>query len=104
MNKLRMTYIGVFRRLHRMKKWRVKVNGTNFRWKFEDTGKTRVRRIGFITFLFVLGDSPRDAEVRAVEELRKDKRLKRGLHNAKGDPPRLFVQEIKELASFLGCC
>jgi len=85
-------------------KWRVKVNGTNFRWEFEDdAGKSRVRRTGFITFVFVTADTARAAELRAVEVLRNDEHLRRGLHNAKNDAPNLFVDEVEQVQSFRGC-
>jgi hypothetical protein len=103
-----------------MKRWRVLINGTNFQMPFGLPTKSRckgfyrvssaeksdipkVRRMGFYTEVFVLGRSPREAELRAVEVLRCDKGLRAAVHNLKDDPPRLFADEIQELKSFRGC-
>ena len=103
----------------RMKRWRVLINGTNFRMPFElpksrrkgfyrvspadESDVPQVRRMGFYTEVFVLARSPREAESRAVEVLRRDKGLREAVRNAQDDPPRLFADEIQELTSFRGC-
>jgi len=87
-----------------MKKWRVVVNGTNFKLEMqEDDSKSRVRRMGFFTTVFVAARTPEEAESRAVAMLRHDRSLRIGARNAKDDPPALFVEEIREIASFHGC-
>jgi len=103
-----------------MKRWRVLINGTNFRMPFElpksrrkgfsrviscdkRRGTPKVKRMGFYTFVFVTACSPQQAELRAVRVLRRDKGLRAAILNADHDPPRLFADEIHELASFIGC-
>lgn len=100
-----------------MKRWRVLVNGTNFQLPFEESkprGKGRnrvaaserrpkVRRMGFYTTVFVTARSPKDAELRGVNVIRRDKALRASVRNAKDDPPRIFIDEIVELQSFRGC-
>jgi len=100
-----------------MKRWRVLINGTNFRMPFElpksrrkgwyrvvaPDQHTKVRRVGFYTMVFVTARSPLEAELRAVDVIRRDKDLRAGVRNAKNDPPKLFADEILELRSFRGC-
>jgi hypothetical protein len=69
--------------------------------KHDDTPK--VRRMGFYTMIFVMARSPQQAELRAVDVLRRDKGLRVSVRNAADDPPRLFADEIHEIASFRGC-
>jgi hypothetical protein len=100
-----------------MKRWQVLINGTNFQMPFElpksrrkswyhviaPDEKTKVRRIGFYTEVFVMARSRREAELRAVDVLRRDKDLRAEVRNPKDDPPMLFADKITEIASFLGC-
>jgi hypothetical protein len=87
-----------------MKKWRVLINGTNFRMVFlNKESEPRLRRMGFITVVFVTARTSQDAELRAVAVLRRDKELRRGFRNEKNDPPVLFCDEIQEITSFHGC-
>jgi hypothetical protein len=86
-----------------MKKWRVLINGTNFRMEVPKGGsEPRVRRMGFFTTVFVRANTPQDAELRAVEVLRRDKGLCARARNPKEDPPVLFADEIQEIQSFRG--
>ena len=87
-----------------MKKWRVLINGTNFKMEMQEDGRaTRVRRMGFFTNVFVVARTSRDAELQAVAALQQDQSLRKGLRNTKDDPPVLFAGEIQEIRSFRGC-
>ena len=59
--------------------------------------------MGFYTTVHVRARSIQEAELRAVNALRRDKSLHASLRNSRSDPPRMFVDEIAELASFKGC-
>ncbi len=79
------------------------MNGTNFRMELEDDSGCRVRRMGFVTNVFLAARTPREAELRAVAVLRRDKSLRAGVRNEPSDPPLLFADEIEEISSFKGC-
>lgn len=97
-----------------MKRWKVFINGTNFRMPFTLAEASRkgsrkmdveakVRRMGFCTTVFVTARSPREAEFRAVKVISSDKGLRASVRNEVNDPPRLFADEIAEIESFRGC-
>ena len=86
-----------------MKKWRILMKGTNFRMEFEEGTRSRVRRMGSVTNVFLTARTPREAELRAVAVVRRDKSLRNAVRNEVGDPPLLFADEIDEIASFKGC-
>jgi hypothetical protein len=86
-----------------VKKWRILMNGTNFRMELEDESGRRVRRMGFVTNVFLTARTPREAELRAVAVLRRDKYLRSAMRNDPGDPPLLFADKIEGIASFKGC-
>jgi len=100
-----------------MKRWAILINGTNFQMPFEfpkglrkgwyhvtaPGQNTKVRRLGFYTEVFVVARSPQEAELRAVDVLRRDKDLRAAVRNSDGDPPRLFADRITQIASFRGC-
>lgn len=86
-----------------MKRWRVLVNGTNFRIEFaEDGGASKVRRMGFYTTVFVTAKTAKEAELKAATLLRVDKKLRTVVRNAHNDPPMVFADEIEEVSSFRG--
>ena len=86
-----------------MKRWRILVNGTNFKTEFaKDGGASKVRRIGFYTTVFVTAKTANEAKVKAVALLRADKKLRAAVRNAHDDPPVVFADEIEEVSSFRG--
>jgi hypothetical protein len=84
--------------------FRVRVHGRNFHLAWEDKpARVTTRRTGFYTTVFVRARNPEEAELRAIAVLRRDQKLRASVRNPKADPPRMFVDEIAELASFQGC-
>ena len=81
-----------------MKKYRVMINGRNF---LIDLGSGLAKH-GFYTTRFLEASDPSDAEIRAVESLRKWDEIKSLLKNKEDDPPMLFADEIVELSTFEG--
>ena len=79
-----------------MKKFRVFVRGENFFWESEGA----VKRFGFYTTRFVEAADENEAELRAVDTLRQDEKLRGNVLNDKSDLPMLFVEEIEEIPSF----
>lgn len=83
--------------------FQVRINGRNFHLAFVDeNGQSRVRRMGFVTTVHVRARNPNEAELRAVNVLRRDKALLKSVRNPKSNPPRMFVDDIEELQSFKG--
>ena len=58
--------------------------------------------MGFLTTLHVRARNLNEAELRAVNVLRRDKALLKSVRNPKSSPPRMFVDDIQELQSFKG--
>jgi hypothetical protein len=84
--------------------FRVRINGRNFQLSWEDkAGRVSAKRKGFYTTVHVRARNPAEAELRAVNVLRRDKKLRASVRNVAADPPRMFVDEIVEVASFKGC-
>ena len=81
-----------------MPKFRAFVHGVNFHMHLSDSEV--VERLGFYTNVFVEADSPEAAELLAVDVLRDDTKLNDGVLNARDNPPRLFVEEIEEIAEW----
>ena len=90
----------------RKSSWRyfkVLVNGRNFQLAWQDErGRDQTRRMGFHTSVHVRARNAQQAELRAMNILRRDKALIVSVRNLKSDPPRMFVNEIVELPSFEG--
>jgi len=105
-----------------MKKYHLFVNGRNF--LVADFGPKRkakgyyqinfkritkkdknyqLKKIGFYTNMYVTAKNPKEAELKAVNILRKDKILKDLALNQPNDQPMIFVEEITEIDSFKGC-
>ena len=94
------------KRKARANPWRyfqVRVHGRNFHlaWVDED-GRSRVKKMGFITTVHVRARNLNEAELRAVNVLRRDKALLTSVRNPKSNPPQMFVENIQELQSFKG--
>jgi hypothetical protein len=92
------------RRANPWRHFRVRINGRNFQLLWEAKGGgARTKRSGFYTTVHVKARNPEEAEVRAVNVLRRDKSLRASVRNSSSDPPRMFVDTIQELRSFRGC-
>ena len=81
-----------------MKKFKVFLRGENFIMRSEG----EVKRLGFYTTRFVEAEDQNAAEECALDLLRQHRPLRDGLLNDREDPPKLFAEEIEELASFSG--
>ena len=79
-----------------LKKSRVLLRGENFLMDVDDT----VKSMGFFTTVFVEAPDPDKAELRAVEVIRKDDRLRRCVLNERPDPPMLYAEGIDEVTRF----
>jgi hypothetical protein len=81
-----------------MNKYRVFLKGVNF--QLFDHDSRRIESLGFYTNAFVEADSLKAAELLAVDVLRQSPELRDSVQNAKDDPPRIFVEEIVEIADW----
>ena len=81
-----------------MKKYRVMLNGKNF--KINSDGK--LEKFGFYTTRWVQADNPQEAELKAVSLVREDKSLKASICNESSDPPVIYLDELTEIDSFDG--
>lgn len=75
-----------------MRKFRILLKGENFLMEFESAPK----RLGFYVVRVVEAADEADAELRAVEMLRRDPKLRGQVLNDPSDPPMLFAEEIAE--------
>jgi hypothetical protein len=80
------------------RKWAVVMNGRNFLMAMD--GKRG--KFGFYQTFFLEADTPKDAEMTVVGEMRKDDDLRAVTLNPKDDPPTLHLDDLKELANFDG--
>lgn len=76
-----------------MTKYRVQIDGRNFLIDIDGV----VTKRGFITFRYVKAEDPTQAEERAVQMIREEKKLRDTILNEKTDPPIMHVLEILEL-------
>jgi hypothetical protein len=81
-----------------MPKFRASIHGVNFRMRTGSPDKEQL--LGFYTNAFVEAESPEAAESIVVDLLRADPRLREDVVNRRDDPPRLFVEEIEEIADW----
>ena len=81
-----------------MKKFRVLLRGENFLLDMDGT----VKSTGFYTTVFVEARDADEAELSAVEVIRKDDRLRQCVLNERPDPPMLYAEEVDELTRFDG--
>lgn len=79
-----------------MKKFRVLIEGRNFRLTSEGVPKC----FGFYTTRFVEALDKGEAEQRAVEAFREEGHFRGQLLNDQSDPPMLFAEEVSEIDSF----
>ena len=79
------------------RRYRVLVYGRNFRLAFVEGRRTVVRQTGFYTWRNVVAANSLRAEYKAVELMRDDARLRRGVRNARTNPPIVRVLEIERL-------
>ena len=82
--------------MNSMKKFRVLLRGENFLLNYEG----EVKRHGFYTTRFVEALNEDEAELAAVELIRKDNRLREAVGNGRPDPPMIFAEEIEEISTF----
>ena len=83
--------------------FRVRVNGRNFQLAWQDEReRAYIRRVGFYTTVHIRARNLQEAELRAVNVLKRDKSLLTSVRNSRSDPPRMFVDEIVEVSSFKG--
>lgn len=73
--------------------WRVKLNGQNFWLRMNGTPK----RLGFFTTRYVEASNAQEAELLAVQLIRDDPEL-RPVINEHSDPPKVFAEEIVQVA------
>jgi hypothetical protein len=76
----------------------VLVRGENFLISLDDVDQ----KVGFFTTRYVEADDDESAELAAIDLLRNDPKLVKGVLNNRSDPPRMHVEEIEELESFEG--
>jgi len=81
-----------------MPKFRVKIHGHNFLLELEGVR----RRMGFYTQVFTEAEDADEAEVRALDVLRKDSKLRDGMLNGPDDRPSMSVEGIERIHSFAG--
>jgi hypothetical protein len=81
-----------------MQKYRVIVRGHNLLTEVDGVRQ----RVGFFTNVYVEAFTPADAELRAVDLIREDARLRQMTCNPEGDLLRLYADEVQEIDSFDG--
>ena len=81
-----------------MKKFRVFVRGENFLINLDDLEK----KLGFYTTRYVEAHNKEAAEYVAMDMLRGDPKLAKGVLNDKSDPPMMYAEEVEEIDSFEG--
>ncbi len=81
-----------------MNKYRVFIEGKNFLIEFDDKPKNT----GFFTTRYVEAVDSAEAENKAIELIKNDSDLRSTILNEPNDPPKMYVEEIEELASFEG--
>ncbi len=85
----------------RMKNYKVLVYARNFRIRWQEGRKReRQRQMGFFAARFVKARNPPDAELRAMEMIRRDEHLRTAVLNRPSDPPIMFAESIVEVPRF----
>jgi hypothetical protein len=82
----------------KMKKYQVLVRGENFLIDLDG----ECQKVGFYTTRFVEAEDEEGAELAAMDALRGDPKLTKGVLNAKTDPPLMYAEEVEEVGSFEG--
>ena len=81
-----------------MRKFRTLIRGQNFQMRnMEADG---IQTYGFYTTVFVESESPESAEYAAIDALRQSPKLRDTVTNPADDPPRMFVEELQEIADW----
>lgn len=75
------------------------IHGQNFLMEVDGTRQ----RMGFYTHVFVEANDSDDSEIRAVDVLRLDSKLRDGVLNEPDDRPTMSVEEIEQVESFDDC-
>ena len=81
-----------------MPKYRAFINVVNLHMYSHDSHQ--VESLGFYTNAFVEAESPEEAELAAVKTVRQSRKLRDAVGNPPDDPPRIFVEEIQEIADW----
>lgn len=76
-----------------MPAYRVTIDAKNFLVEFDG----RLDKYGFITYRLVNAETPQDAELMAVEMLRKDSELRALVKNRPDDRPVMDITEVAML-------
>ncbi len=77
-------------------KFKVMLRGQNFLIMSDG----QLQRLGFYTTRFVEAKDPKEAEMRAVQLVREDEKLKGCVKNERPNPPMLFLEEIEQVSRF----
>ena len=81
-----------------MPKFRAFIHGVNFQMR--DNESDVCEPLGFYVTAFVEAESSEAAEEAAVDLLRASPKLRGGILNPPDDPPRMFVEQIEQLAEW----
>ena len=74
------------------------IHGVNFHMRALDSESAE--SLGFYVVAYVEAASPGAAELASIQLLRATPRLREAVTNPAADPPRMFVEEIQELAEW----
>lgn len=85
-----------------MPKFRALIHGMNFQMR--DMDSPSIQPMGFYVTAYVEAVSPEAAESASVDLLRATAKLREGVLNPPNNPPRMFVEEIEELAEWPTDC
>jgi hypothetical protein len=86
--------------MKRTGKYLVLVYGRNFWLTFEDRRRAVVRRTGFYAWRCVRAADHREAEYRAMDMIRGDKKLRETVRNPRTDPPIMHALEIHRVRTY----
>jgi hypothetical protein len=79
-----------------MTKFNLLVRGRNFRFSFEDAGRSTIKLTGFYVWRAVEAPSLESAEVAVMELLRAEPELRTNC-NVADDPPVMFLEQAHQL-------
>ena len=79
-----------------MKKYQVLLEGKNFLIEYEG----KLQKHGFYTTRYIEAENPEEAELKAVEAIKSDKKLIESVKNYRADAPMIYLEEISELETF----
>ena len=85
-----------------LKYYCVRIEGENYLINEIIKKKIVRHKVGYVTTRYVRARNPKDAEMKAVELIRKDPTLARIVVNPRTDSPMLYAYEISEMTSFKG--